>query len=167
MSSNNVITAACSVFLALGCVMAPAARAATAAPAAAQWYRVNGYVNAVSSACNGSTAVGNTPGGRFYYAGPGKTGSLLYTFKSTTPPGAPDVNRVSTPAMPAATGAPVTGSFSSTKLMSGDVTNGTMTVTLTYGDANAFFMTLQTSTTTGNGGTCSQTVTFTATHSSK
>jgi hypothetical protein len=162
MSRSHVITLGALYGLAAG-----GAHAAAKGPTAGEWYRVNGYVSAVSSACTGGAMVGNTPNGRFYYAGPGKTGSLLYTYKSVTPPGAPDVNRVSTPTMPSASATPATGSFSSTKLMSGDVTNGTMTVTLTYGDADAFFMTVTSNVTTSGGGTCTQTDEFTATHSSK
>lgn len=143
-----------------------AAQAATTAPTAGDWYRVSGYVSAVTSGCGSGTAVGNTPSGRFYYAGPGATGSLLYLYKQQSTPGAPDVNRVSLPAMPSATATPVSGSFTTTKLLSGSTNTGSMTVTLNYGDANAFFMTLQ-STTTNGSSSCTQSVAFTAIHSSK
>ena len=150
--------------LALAALIVPAAGHATTAlpaPTGATWYDMSIYLSAASTSC--SDTVGSTQGGQLFYAGAGKTGSKLFVLSpNSTGSGNPDVTALSLPVMPAASATPSNGAISGTDLQAGKSFKGTATITLTYGDANAFFGSVTTV-----EGSCTETNDFTAIHSGK
>jgi hypothetical protein len=144
-------------------LLSSGAHAATVAPTPANWYAISLYFASQSGSCTGST-VGETLNGTFYYAGPGKTGSLMYIV-SPAKGTSPSAQRFNFPALPGTNGGQSSGNLTITDLAGGSSTTDTVALTITYGTANAFFLTAV-GTSSSSGGTCTQTIDATLLHNS-
>ena len=123
-------------------VQAPVA-AMAAAPVTGSWARVTIYVASVSgSECPSSLKAGLSTVGQVYFAGGGKTGSLLYFYAPNSAATTADIYSAALPSMPASSGGQSSGTISVTDLMSGTNLAGSGQVTLTYGLPSAYFLTL-------------------------
>jgi hypothetical protein len=126
--------------LALFCVFAVSAApayAAAVAPKTLTWYDATTYIAAATKACGDK--VGKLQYGKFLLAAAGKPGSQLLN-QNTGNAGTPDISQIVLPVLPATNGGTSTGSAISTDLQSGTKTLNKVALTLTWGDANAFFL---------------------------
>jgi hypothetical protein len=89
--------------------------------------------------------VGSLAAGELYLKPAGGAGTQLLIYSAaTTGNNAPDIAVYTLPATPTTSGGQTSGKFSEVILPSGKGKHGTMTLTFTWGDANAFFIVAQT-----------------------